>query len=106
MLRVAIKGLAGRKFRTAMTAFAVVLGVALIAGTYILTDTINRTFDDIFTQVTKGFDVSVTPRKEFSDTNTGVEPPAFSAGLLSRVQKVEGVQQAKGGVFAEAAVIG
>lgn len=46
-----------------------VLGVALISGTYILTDTISRTFDGVFTRVTKGIDVSITPRKAFNDTN-------------------------------------
>ena len=41
-----LRGLAARKLRTALTALAVVLGVALISGTYIFTDTINRSFDD------------------------------------------------------------
>jgi putative ABC transport system permease protein len=51
MLSVSLKGMAGRKLRTVLTALAVVLGVALIAGTYILTDTINHQFDQIFAQV-------------------------------------------------------
>src|SRR5437764_768021 len=50
MLAVSLKGMAGRKLRTVLTALAVVLGVALIAGTYILTDTINHQFDQIFAQ--------------------------------------------------------
>ena len=46
MTALTLRGLAARKLRTALTAIAVVLGVGLISGTYILTDTINRSFDD------------------------------------------------------------
>jgi putative ABC transport system permease protein len=50
MVTVALKGLMGRKFRSVLTALAIVLGVAMVSGTYILTDTINKGFDTIFTQ--------------------------------------------------------
>ena len=63
MLSISLKGMAARKLRTVLTAIAVVLGVALISGTYILTDTINRQFDSIFETVDKGIDVSVSPKK-------------------------------------------
>ena len=41
VIRVALEGLVARKLRTALTAFAIAIGVTLIAGTYIFTDTIN-----------------------------------------------------------------
>ena len=40
MLRVTIKGLLARKVRLLLSAIAVVLGVAMVSGTYVLTDTI------------------------------------------------------------------
>jgi putative ABC transport system permease protein len=46
--KVALRGFAQRKLRAFVTALAVLLGVAFIAGSYVLTDTINRSFDDIF----------------------------------------------------------
>jgi putative ABC transport system permease protein len=98
MLAVSLKGMAGRKLRTVLTALAVVLGVALIAGTYILTDTIDRQFDQIFAQVRQGVDVSVTPKKVFNSDNS-TNPPAFPAAYVSQVQNVPGVQQAAGGIF-------
>jgi putative ABC transport system permease protein len=49
MIRFALKGLLGRKLRTALTALAIVLGVAMISGTYVLTDSIDSAFDTIFT---------------------------------------------------------
>ena len=51
MIRVALKGLARRKLRAALTAIAIVLGVAMISGTYVLTDTIKAAFGGIFTAV-------------------------------------------------------
>ena len=98
MLGVTLQGLAGRKLRTALTAIAVVLGVGLIAGTYILTDTINRSFDSIFTTANQKIDVVVSPRVAVKAQDGGM-PPAFPAATLARVRKVPGVAQADGGVF-------
>ena len=49
MIAVALKGLAGRKVRALLTAFAVVIGVSMVSGTYVLTDTMQKAFDGIFT---------------------------------------------------------
>jgi putative ABC transport system permease protein len=100
MFKVALRGLAARKLRTVLTAFAVVLGVALISGTYILTDTIGHSFDQVFGQAYKGVDVSVTPKKTFGD-NTA---PELSDALLTQVQRVPGVEDAAGSVFDDAAI--
>jgi putative ABC transport system permease protein len=98
MVSVALKGLAARKLRAVSTILAVLLGVALVAGTYILTDTINRSFDDIFTTALEGTDVVVTPKEIVAQDAS--EPPPFSAGLLNRVERVPGVAKAEGGIFA------
>ena len=50
MIRVALRGLAGRKLRAFLTALAIVLGVAMVSGTFVLTDMIDRAFNDIFTE--------------------------------------------------------
>ena len=44
MLRTTLKGLLDRKLRTAMSALAIVLGVAMVSGTYVLTDTLDKAF--------------------------------------------------------------
>ena len=54
----ALKGLLGRKLRTALTAIAIVLGVAMVTGTYILTDSIKGAFDGIFTEIYSGTDAT------------------------------------------------
>ena len=60
MIKVALAGLLGRKLRTALTAIAIVLGVAMVSGTFVLTDSIDKAFNSIFTDVRKGSDVVVT----------------------------------------------
>ncbi len=47
MRRVALKGLLGRKLRTALTMLAIVIGVSMISGTFVLTDTIDRAFTSV-----------------------------------------------------------
>jgi len=98
MGRLALRGFAAHKMRSFGIAFAVFLGVALVSGTFILTDTINRSFDDIFTQALEGTDVVVTP-KEIVERE-GEEPPPFDARVLDRVREVDGVETAAGGVGA------
>jgi putative ABC transport system permease protein len=101
MLAVTIRGLAARKLRTFLTALAVVLGVAMIAGTFIFTDTINKSFDNVFSTALKGVDVSITPKEVFSNTDAGELP----AAVLAKVRSVPGVENAVGSVFDQARIV-
>src|SRR5213080_3863543 len=99
MLAVALKGLAARKLRASLTALAVVLGVAMISGTYVLTDTINNGFDTIFTQSYKNADVVISGKSAFTNANGNVvEPPSFPESILTKVRALPGVAVAAGSV--------
>ena len=65
MFRTTIKGLSAHKFRLMTTALAVMLGVAFMAGTFVLTDTVTKTFNDLFADVYKGTDTFVRARPAF-----------------------------------------
>ena len=108
MTRFALKGLLGRKLRTALTALAIVLGVSMISGTYVLTDTISNAFDNIFSETYRGTDAVVTARTAFSSTaeGGGFDLPTFSQSVLEDVRAVDGVAEALGGVAGEAQIIG
>jgi putative ABC transport system permease protein len=95
--KLALRGIAQRKLRAFVTMLAVLLGVAFIAGSYVLTDTINQSFDDIFDDAYAGTDVAISP----STTGQGeeIDLPPFSAEVLNQVREVEGVEQAAGGIF-------
>jgi len=99
MIHVALRGMARRKLRTALTAIAIVLGVALITGTYVLTDSIKGAFGGIFTSVYRGTDATVTGKSAFSlsDSGTTTAPP-FDQDLLPRIRRLPTVADAVGGV--------
>jgi putative ABC transport system permease protein len=96
--KVALRGIGARKMRAFTTWLAIFLGVALVAGTYVLTDTINKSFSEIFSESLKGTDVAITTRQDIQTDD--MQPPAFPASLLGRVRKVDGVAAAAGSVFA------
>ena len=100
MLALSLRGIATRKLRTALTVFAVVLGVALVSGTYLLTDTINNAFDEVFQTANKGVDVAVTPSRVFDqgNDNASVTPNPLPASVLDQVRGVPGVAFASGSV--------
>ena len=102
MTRFALKGLLGRKLRTTLTAIAIVLGVAMVSGTYVLTDSIDQAFDSIFTDVREGSTVVITGKSAFDlSEGSGASATAFDESLLGRVRQVDGVAQAEGGVDSE-----
>ena len=99
MLTVALKGLAGRPVRALLTAIAIVLGVAMISGTYILTDTINSGFSTIFSRSYQNADVVISGKAAFDSANGNtVEPPSMPQSLLAKIQKLDGVALAAGSV--------
>src|SRR5258708_931309 len=79
------------------TSIAVVIGVAFVAGSYILTDTIFAAFDEIFSESLSGTSVVISAENPVEQDNG--EIPTISAALLSRVQKTAGVKQAAGAIF-------
>jgi len=104
MTRVALRGLLGRKLRSALTAMAIVLGVAMISGTYVLTDTINSSFNNLFKEVYKGTDAVVSARSTVKNPNGF--PPSFQQSLLAKVQSVKDVRIASGGVENFVSIVG
>ncbi|MBS1879507.1 MAG: ABC transporter permease [Actinobacteria bacterium] len=97
MTSLALKSLWARKVRALTTTFAVVLGIAFVAGTYVLTDTILAAFDEIFAESLKGTSVVVTAKNPVEQENS--EVPTISAGLLPRIQRTPGVELAAGAIF-------
>ena len=99
MGKATIKGLLAHKLRLALTALSVVLGVSFVAGTFVLTDTINHTFDNVFAEVTSGVDVTVRAQSGFGD-DPGLEATrdTVPASLVATVERLPGVKQAEGSV--------
>ncbi|HEX9342544.1 MAG TPA: FtsX-like permease family protein [Actinomycetota bacterium] len=105
MLKATLKGLAAHKLRMSLTALAIVLGVGFVAGTFVLTDTINKTFDNLFNQVTQGVDVAVRTNATFNAQGGQTRAPMPSS-VLDQVKGVQGVAAAEGSVNGYAQFIG
>ena len=103
MRQVIVRGFLGRKLRSLLTALAIILGVAMIVGSAVLTDQIRGAFDGIFLQARKGTDVVVTKKATFKDDQGSTTVP-FDENLVAKVQAVSGVQQAVGSVGTVSAV--
>src|SRR5947209_6755088 len=99
MRKATLKGLLAHKLRLTLTALSVVLGVAFISGTFVLTDTINHTFDSLFTEVSQGVDVTVRARSGFGEGGgVDVNRDTIPENLVSTIQKVPGVRLVEGSV--------
>ncbi|HUA46184.1 MAG TPA: FtsX-like permease family protein [Solirubrobacteraceae bacterium] len=108
MTRVALRGLLGRKLRAALTAFAIVLGVAMVSGTFVLTDTIKSAFTTVFTTVYQNTDAVITGKSAISSSNNGNAPgtPSLPASLLTQVRALPSVALASGGISDSAQLVG
>jgi putative ABC transport system permease protein len=97
MTRVTLRGLLGRKVRTVLTALAIVLGVAMVSGSFVLTDTISKAFDSIFESSYDQTDAVVSGRSTTDWSQSG--KALVSQQLLDRVRTTPGVAAATGEIF-------
>ena len=97
MRRVALKGLWWRRGRAVLTAFAVVLGVAMVSGTFILTDTINKAFDSIFQDSYSKTSAVISGKEVVKEAASGTA--TVPAALLQRVRANDNVAEATGAIF-------
>jgi putative ABC transport system permease protein len=93
MFLLTLKELAARKVRLLTTAFAVLLGVAFMAGTLVFTDTIGATFDSVLAEANDGVDAYVRTPSAI-DVGYGEPGPRLDATLIDNVAAVDGVDQA------------
>ncbi|HXV34044.1 MAG TPA: ABC transporter permease, partial [Gaiellaceae bacterium] len=102
MIRVALRGLAGRKLRATLTALAIILGVAMMSGTYVLTDTIDKAFSTIFDDSYAGTDVVVSGQgADISFQGLEAQAPPIDEALVEQVRALPNVEAAAGAVSDE-----
>jgi putative ABC transport system permease protein len=105
MLRATLKGMVSRKVRLALSTLAVVLGVMFVSGAFVLTDTLNRSFERLFTTIYDNTDIQVT-RASDAISLTGAPVAAnIPADRARVVEDVPGVQEAVPGVFVDGAKV-
>ncbi|MEA2396466.1 MAG: putative transport system permease protein [Thermoleophilaceae bacterium] len=97
MRRIALKGLLARRVRTFLTGLSIVLGVAMVSGTYVLTDTIEHAFDSIFSGSYKNTSVVISGKQVVKQSASG--NATIPTSLLPRVRRNPDVLEAAGAIF-------
>ncbi|WP_442970238.1 ABC transporter permease [Rhodococcus sp. UNC363MFTsu5.1] len=92
MRKVSLRNLAAHKVRLALTVLSVVLGTAFVAGSFVFTDTLQKTFDGLFADAAKGVDVRVSGLEKGSSGVPLADLPTLEAvdGVRAVVPAVDG----------------
>ena len=105
MLRLTLRNLFSHLGRLAMTAFAVVLGVAFVVGAFVVTDTMRSSVGGLFTDVTHGVDLTVRAVSDLDGGQMNQQRGRIPAELLDRVRAVDGVAAAEGNLGSYAQIL-
>jgi putative ABC transport system permease protein len=106
MTRVALRGITTRRLRTVLTALAIVLGVAMVSGSYTLTDTMRGAADSLSSSAYDGTAAVVSAKTAFKVDEDFPVRPSISEGTLSQVRDIPGVERAVGSISDEARIVG
>jgi putative ABC transport system permease protein len=106
MTLVALRGLLAHKLRLVATFLAIALGVAFVGGVLTLTDTMHRSFDDLFAAAYEDTDVVVRSEETLGG---GLEDEqqrgTVDAALLDQIRAVDTVAEAEGSVEGYAQIV-
>ncbi|WP_406296471.1 ABC transporter permease [Embleya sp. NBC_00888] len=105
MLKATFRSFLAHKGRMVLSALAVLLSVAFVSGTLVFTDTITKTFDELFKSTAS--DVSVNPKSEFDKDDLALtgQTPTLQRSVIDKVAKVDGVKEAHGDVNLESITV-
>src|SRR3954452_5895927 len=99
MLMPTLKGMVAHKLRLVLTTASIALGVAFLAGTLVLTDTMGLAFDQLFGKVSSGTDAVVRSQASYTESDgVGTSRPPIAATVLDDIADVPGVRVAEGSV--------
>jgi len=106
MLRIALKGILGRKARLVLTSLAVILGTAFLSGTAVFSATLNRTFDNLFSDVFRNVDAYVRSTQVIEADFGAEERQRLPQEIIAIVEQVPGVADVQGDIQAFARIVG
>ncbi|MFS8200091.1 ABC transporter permease [Streptomyces sp. CWNU-52B] len=89
MLKATLRSFLAHKGRLLLSALAVVLSVAFVAGSLIFSDTVSRTFDRLFASTSA--DVTVSPKEDLESQVPSGAVETVPTSLVDRIAKIDGV---------------
>lgn len=93
MLKATLRSFLAHKGRLLLSALAVILSVAFVAGSLIFSDTVSRTFDRLFASTSA--DVTVEPKEDLDEAVPSGQTPTIPAKLADRLAEVDGVARTR-----------
>ena len=107
MLRATFKSLLARKLRLLLSAMSIVLGVSFVSGAFVLTDSLGKVFDELFTTVNQNIAVDVRGDKvsDVASQTTSATRKLVPVATLDQVRAVDGVADAQGAINGVAQIV-
>ncbi len=105
MFKVTLKGLLAKKGRLLLTALAVIVATAFLSSTYVFSDTITTTFNDLFANVYKNIDAYVRSSNKIDAGFGTSQRDRIPDSLIAKVKAVPGVSDAQGDISGFAVII-
>lgn len=107
MLKVSLRNLLVNKLRLFLTVAAVTVGVTFVSGTFVLSDTMVKAFDELYTGLTSGTDVVVRSKAAYEAdiATTGGQVRPIDDRIVANLRNVPGVEVAEGSVFGFALIL-
>src|SRR5258707_4174572 len=105
MMKVTLRGMALHKMRVVLTTLAVVIGVAMITGAYVVSDTMLRAASSLSSSAYDNTDAVVTPKTTFTSTDTVGSTVTVSPDTLAKVRSLPQVAAASGDITEQAKLI-
>jgi putative ABC transport system permease protein len=103
MYSLTLRSLFARRRRVALTSLAVLLGVAMVAGTFVFTDTIHRAYTQLFRGQAAGAQIVVGSKQGLYSSNN--PPASIPAALVARINRLPGVATAQGQISGVAGLV-
>jgi putative ABC transport system permease protein len=104
MIRATFKSLTARKLRLVLSSLSIVLGVSFVSGAFVLTDSLGKVFDNLFSTVTQNVAVDVRGDVVTSGQQGDVRA-LLPANLIDTVRNVDGVSEAQGQIQGSAQLV-
>ncbi|HSE09274.1 MAG TPA: FtsX-like permease family protein [Nocardioidaceae bacterium] len=105
MVKLSLRSLLVHKLRLFLTVAAVTVGVAFVSGTFVLSDTMSKAFDELYDGLTEGTDVAVQAEPAYTDITTQGQLRPLDDSLVDLVREVPGVEVAEGSLTGFALIL-
>lgn len=99
MLKVTVRNLIARKIRLLLSAFAIVLGVAFVAGSLVFTDTMGKNFDNIVYGTVSDVNVRFADSGQAGlENQVNIDARSMPTSTVDEIADVPGVERVDGNV--------